>query len=479
MKICVLNDPEWGGFTPDSYLAGYDWEMRDLHKPTVVMELRKLVHAGYDLFMNPCDGAWDEDRPGIEVVQALEKFNVPFTGAASDFFEPSREMMKRVCSFYGIQSPAGVFVEDAASIDRASTGLRFPLLVKHPNSYASVGLIKESKVDNADQLKVQVERMIERFGGALVEEFIEGREFSVLILENAENPSDPIAFGPVEFKFPAGESFKHENMKWVTYNEMKCVPVDQPDLAERLQEMSRKMFLGLNGSGYGRCDVRMSLDGELFMLEINPNAGMFYPPEDPGTADFILKYDPRGHKYFVENLFRAALARHSRRQTKWAVRFDLREGFGTYASKAIAAGETILSFEGQPHTLISKTFVMKNWSPEDQELFFRHAYPLAGDIFVMWEKNSADWKPLNHACDPNAWFEGLNVVARSDIQPGEQITLDYAMLYGSEMPLFECHCDSPTCRGIIRGTDYLEPFVKRYGDHLSPFVLEKREKIPC
>ena len=45
----------------------------------------------------------------------------------------------------------------------------------------------------------------------------------------------------------------------------------------------------------------------------------------------------------------------------------------------------------------------------------------------------------------------LNVVARRDIQPGEQITLDYAMLYGEEMPLFECHCDSPTCRGIIRG----------------------------
>ena len=477
MKICVLNDPEWGGFTPDSYLVGYDWELRDLHKSKVVMELRELVHEGYDLFMNPCDGAWDEDRPGIEVIQALEKFNVPFTGAASDFFEPTRDMMKRVCNFYGIQVPAGVFVNDVQAMDRDLAGLRFPLLVKHPNSYASVGLTKESKVDNAEQLKIQIERMIKLFGGALVEEFIEGREFSVLLIENSKDPADPIAFGPVEFRFPNGESFKHENLKWIDYEKMKCIPVDQPDLIARLQDMSRKMFLGLNGSGYGRCDIRMSAEGELFMLEINPNAGMFYPPDEPGTADFILKYDPRGHKFFIENLFKAALARHARNQTKWSVRFDLREGFGTYVQKPVAAGETIISFEGQPHTLISKNYVLKNWTPENQELFFRHAHPLTDEIYVMWEKDSTQWKPLNHACDPNAWFEGLNIVARRDIQPGEQITVDYAMMYGDEMPLFECHCDSPTCRGIVRGSDYLEPFVKHYGDHLSAYILEKRESI--
>jgi D-alanine-D-alanine ligase-like ATP-grasp enzyme len=477
MKICVLNDPEWGGFTPDSYLVDYDWEMRDLHKATVVMELRDLVHQGYDLFMNPCDGAWDEDRPGIEVVQALERFNVPFTGADSAFFEPTRDMMKRVCNFYGIQTPAGVFIEDVKSIDQLLAGLRFPLMVKHPNSYASVGLTKESKVNSTDQLKTQIERMVTRFGGALVEEFIEGREFSCLISENPDNPAEPIAYGPVEFRFPPGESFKHELIKWINYNDMKCIPVDQPELITRLQDMSRKMFLGLNGTGYGRCDVRMSSEGELFMLEINPNGAVFYPPDEPGTADHILNYDPRGHKYFVDTLFRAAIAHHARRQTKWAVRFDLRDGFGTFATQPVHAGEIVISFEGQPHTLMSKSFAKNNLTDLDQEIFFRHAYPLTDEIYVTWEKDCSQWKPLNHACDPNTWFDGLNVVARHDIQPGEQITIDYAMMFGDEMPLFECHCDSPTCRGIIRGTDYLEPFVKRYGDHISPYVNGKREKI--
>ena len=126
---------------------------------------------------------------------------------------------------------------------------------------------------------------------------------------------------------------------------------------------------------------------------------------------------------------------------------------------------------------MSKFYAKHVLPEEDQELFFRHAYPLTDEIYVMWEKDSSQWKPLNHACDPIAWFDGLNVVARRDIQPGEQITIDYAMLYGEDMPLFDCHCDSPTCRGIIRGTDYLEPFVKRYGDHTSPYVSGKRVKI--
>jgi D-alanine-D-alanine ligase len=258
---------------------------------------------------------------------------------------------------------------------------------------------------------------------------------------------------------------------------MKCIPVDQPDLISRLQDMSKKMFLGLNGTGYGRCDVRMNSEGELFMLEINPNGAVFYPPDEPGTADYILKYDSRGHKFFVDTLFRAAIAHHARRQTKWAVRFDLREGFGTFATQQVDEGETVIIFEGQPHTLMSKSYAINNFTKEDQDLFFRHAYPLTDDVYVVWEKDCSQWKPLNHSCDPNAWFDGLNVVARRVIQPGEQITIDYAMLYGNDMPLFECHCDSPTCRGIIRGTDYLEPFVKHYGGHTSPYVSGKREKL--
>ena len=51
----------------------------------------------------------------------------------------------------------------------------------------------------------------------MVEEFIEGREFTCLVAENPDDPENPITFKPVEFIFPEGESFKHYDMKWVEY----------------------------------------------------------------------------------------------------------------------------------------------------------------------------------------------------------------------------------------------------------------------
>ncbi len=49
-----------------------------------------LVREDFDLFFNLCDGAADQDMPGIEVVRVLEDAGVPFTGASSEFYEPSQ-----------------------------------------------------------------------------------------------------------------------------------------------------------------------------------------------------------------------------------------------------------------------------------------------------------------------------------------------------------------------------------------------------
>jgi D-alanine-D-alanine ligase len=204
-------------------------------------------------------------------------------------------------------------MRDHADLQTTVAGLRYPLLVKHPNSFSSIGLLPESRVDEFSGLQAQVRRVMDAYGGALVEEFVEGREFSALAVENPDDPHAPFSYPPVEFLFPPGESFKHEQLKWVTFESMECVPVSDPDLAARLQEMTRRMFVGMNGSGYGRCDFRMNAAGELFLLEINPNCGVFYPPEAPGTADDILSLDPGGHAAFVDLLLRGALARYVRR----------------------------------------------------------------------------------------------------------------------------------------------------------------------
>lgn len=151
-------------------------------------------------------------------------------------------------------------------------------------------------------MRQQAEKMIEAFGATLIEEFIDGREFSVLVVENADDELKPFAYRPVEFLFPRGESFKHFDLKWKDYEAMTCIQCEDDELAERLEDMSRKLFIGLNGAGYGRCDIRMNEQGELFMLEINPNCDVAYPLEEAGSADLILMHEPWGHREFFEKL---------------------------------------------------------------------------------------------------------------------------------------------------------------------------------
>lgn len=481
LRICLLTnqdlndlpDDDWP-CDPRPFLPEAEWELVVVEKATAVAQVIAQSRRGFDLFFSLCDGAWDEeDNPGIEVVKTLERLNVPFTGADSTFFEPSREAMKRVCHALGIDTPAYVMAESIADVRRAARQLRFPLFVKHPSSYASVGLTPNSKVEDAKALLTQARIMLEAYGGALIEEFIEGIEYTALVAENPDDPEDPIVYQPIQYRFPEGESFKHESLKWVVYEDMDAISVEDVELADRLRDISARFFKGMNGRSYGRCDIRIDGEGRAFMLEINSNCGLFYPPADAASADFCLLADPEGHAGFVRLIIDAALKRHAREQKRWEVREE-RGSYSVRATRPIRKGETILSFEGEPQRIVSLAHVDAEWSAEQRAFFRRTAWPLNDDLYVAWSRDPDEWRPINHSCNPNAWLEGLEVVARRQIGRGSEITLDYATFHNEAMPSFECRCDAPYCRGTIEGSDYLEPFVDRYGDHVSAFVRERR-----
>jgi len=487
MNICILNgsyeesDAPTKDFDPlpdpTPYLPGHHCEQHLIHKMTAVRQVRDLVRQGFDLFINLCDGAWDEDRPGVEVVQALERYGAAFTGAGAEFYEPTREMMKFVCHYWDIKTPAYIFVTDTGKLEIATQHLRFPLIVKHPNSYNSIGLTQASRVETLEQLYHQASITIENFGGALIEEFIEGREFTALVVENPDDEQNPLAYMPVEFCFPAGESFKHFKLKWIDYQGMTCIPCTDPALSTRLQEMSKKLFIGLNGNGYGRCDIRMNAQGELFMLEINPNCSIFYPTQEAGSADFILLQQLGGHKDFVGKMIQAALNRKRKQNPKWKVFLHPDSGFGMVAIEAIAAGEVIVAYEEKAHYLVSKTHVLQHWDATKQGWFAQYAYPITEEIWATWSDKPGDWKPINHSCDPNAWLQGLDMVARRPIAHGEPITMDYATFCSDVMQPFACDCGAPDCRGLIQATDCMTRCIERYGDHISDYVRTKRQQV--
>jgi len=314
MYICVLSslpDPKDPPYDPSPYLEGKRWRHYIVQPDNLEEQIRALMDDGVDVFINLCDGTPDDAVSGIHLVKALEKLGAAFSGADSSFFDPTRQEMKRAAARVGVPTPASAFVKSMADVERAARTLRFPMLVKPPHGYASYGIRKESRVTNLEELKEQAAITMKNDGRALVEEFIEGREFTCLVAENPDDPAHPISFQPVEFIFPPGESFKHYNMKWVDYDKMRVAVVTDAQYDKRLREYTIKIFQALNGNGYARCDYRLGLNGELYMLEINPNCGIFYPPREAGSADFSLLNDPMGHQGFMDLIVRGALKRQA------------------------------------------------------------------------------------------------------------------------------------------------------------------------
>lgn len=487
MRICLLTDQnlntkrfpknDWP-CDPRPFLPEAKWKAVELWKEYAVAQVIEESRRKYDVFFNLCDGAWDEGRVGVEVVQTLEWLDLPFTGADSAFYEPSREAMKRVCAAWGIDTPAYIIARDAADLGRALDLLRFPMFVKHHNSYASNGITRDSKVDNPAELRVQAKKMIKAHGGALIEEYVDGAECTVLVSENPEDAARPITYQPLEYRFPEGDAFKHYALKWVDYHGLSSFALADPELDARVRDMSEKFFVGMRGAGFGRCDIRMDRDGRPFMLEINPNCGIYYPPTDPGSADLILLNDPAGHRGFTETLVAAALKRHAARRRAWRVLPRGPGDYGVFATRDIRRGDRVIIFEEQPHQLVTRRHVETTWREPQRGWFDRYAWPLTDEVWVTWSPDPEHWRPINHSCDPSAWLEGLDVVARRDIAAGEEVTMEYATFYDERMPDFTCGCGTDACRGTIRGQDWRLGAMAAYGEHMSDHILRKRGARP-
>ncbi|MSP92652.1 MAG: D-alanine--D-alanine ligase [Myxococcales bacterium] len=321
MRVCILmteEDPVLNEACaphltpPGCYLPEHTWKVVELNRLTARARIQALVGEGWDVFLNLCDGMSHEDSAGIEVVHTLESLGAAFTGSGEGFYEPSRAEQKRVCAQLGILTPPCRFVTSPDAAEAVAAELQFPLIVKHWNGYASIGIDRGSKVDDLDGLRTRLAWACQEFGTALVEEFIDGREFTVLVSEPlAPRARAAKAWHPIECRFPTGETFKHYDLKWVDFAGMSWHSVEGEVLVRRLMDASRRMFSGLRGTGYARCDLRMDAAGRLYMLEINPNCGVFYPIEEYGSADFILANDAGGHAGFLDHMFQLAFRRQA------------------------------------------------------------------------------------------------------------------------------------------------------------------------
>ena len=320
MRICILSDEEIEDFNPTQFMEGYDWEFVTMKKPVTDTVHALADRKEFDIYINLCEGyendGDEEGYEGVDVMKVLEELNLPFTGADSKFFDPTREQMQAAADAHGVGFAKGYRVNSPEEAKRLVESLRYPIMVKHPQSYGSTGMIKESRCDSLEEVLAQVERVCKEYGSARMEEFVVGREFNVLVVDNPDDFSMPIAYPPTELIFPPGEEFWHTVVKWDASLPFNFSRVTDPELIPRLQDIGVRMYKAIGAVSYGRCDVRMNERGEMFILEINPNPAIMLRPDEFGPADFMILYDEGGYKVFFDRMFRVAKLRQQMRAAR-------------------------------------------------------------------------------------------------------------------------------------------------------------------
>lgn len=421
-----------------------------LNKLTTYQQLKALRHKGYDIFVNLCEGYLEWEVPSIDVIYTLDLLELPYTGPTMQLYDPPKELMKYVAYCENVPAPAYALIGSEAEIDEAVSQLRFPLFVKPAKAGDSLGVDAKSLVPTREALTEKVKATLEEYPQLLIEEYVDGREFTVLIAANADGKT-ATTFKPVEYIFPEGFAFKTYALKTSELHPNANIPCSDPAIERQLRESAEKIFRGFNGKGYARLDFRMDAAGNLYFLEINFTCSVFYSNGYEGSADFILQYDGIGQEGFLRHMIAEGMARYERIQKKYIVKGNAIAGYGMYATRHIAANELVFSGEGRAQRIITRRFVAENWPDKEKLTFRRYAYPLSNEVFLLWDDDPAEWAPQNHSCQPNTAYDGLNVIALTPIRPGQELTLDYASFLDEHMEPFECHCGAPNCRKLIEG----------------------------
>jgi hypothetical protein len=461
MRICVLQpdysttDVDYKNYDPARDLshlmpeATFDHVL--LNKLTTYKQLRTLSKNNYDIFVNLCEGYLEWSVPSIDVVYFLEQLNLPFTGPTSLLYDPSKELMKYVAYVEGINTPAYALIDSLDEITSECAHLKYPLFVKPHKAGDSLGIDHGSLVHNETELHEKCASILDEYGPLLVEEYISGREFTVMLVANADDPKNCTLFKPIEYIFPEGFAFKTYSLKTSELHPEANIPCNDPVLEKKLKQAALQIFQGFGGVGYARLDFRVNEKKEIYFLEINFTCSVFYKDGYEGSADYILKCDGIGQAGFLQKIIDEGIARHQRKQKKFVMKGNSIAGYGIYANQDIPAREVIFQGEESMQRIVTRKHVEKHWNKKEKKLFSQYAYPVSKEVFLLWDENPSNWAPQNHSCDPNCKYDGLNVIASRKIKKGEELTLNYASFLDEHMEPFACQCGAINCAKWITG----------------------------
>ncbi len=234
------------------------------------------------------------------IVSYLELLGTAYTGSNPKGMIIGRDkaLSKKILSYHKIPTPK--FQVFPRNKPRKKLTLKsFPLIVKCLNEEASRGISQASIVNNEEKLLERVRFIHTKYRtDAIVEQFIEGKEYFVGVMGNYRLETLPaweLKFKDVEH--PEKEFYTEQAKFNTEYRKRKGISTGKADIKadmeEALQRFAKRSYKALGLSGYARMDMRVDKLGKIYLLEANPN------PDISESDDFAQSAKKRGYTYKI------------------------------------------------------------------------------------------------------------------------------------------------------------------------------------
>jgi D-alanine-D-alanine ligase len=238
-----------------------------------------LGKCGADLVFNLTESYAGDDTKEMNVAAYMDLLGLPYTGAGphAHFLAQDKATAKKMFHFHEIRTP---FFATAyrGNIDHAHD-VKFPLIVKPQSEDGSIGIDAAAVVTGVKELMERVEYVQNEFDSpALIEEYIEGREIYASILGSYEK-TEVLPLIELDLsKLPEGTpkiasrdvKFETESRAYKLTKSQIAEDLDEPTV-QKLSETALAAYRAVKLRDYGRIDMRLTSEGEVYVIEANPN----------------------------------------------------------------------------------------------------------------------------------------------------------------------------------------------------------------
>ena len=250
-----------------------------------------------DIVFLALHGANGEDGK-IQAAFDLEKIRYTGAGYISSAFSMDKGLTKLMLGFHGVRVPKGTVVSSREGyVDPEDLGLSYPVVAKVACGGSSVGVFI---CQNEKEYAKSLERCFELESQVVVEEYIDGREFSVGVLDGRALPVIEIV--------PKEGFYDYKNKYTAGATDEYCPADLSPEKTQEMQRMAEEAYLALYLETYARFDFMMRKNGDIFCLEANTLPGMTPTSLMPQEAAVV------GMSYadFCEKIIEVSLERYRR-----------------------------------------------------------------------------------------------------------------------------------------------------------------------